>query len=682
VSIRKNQKDHLFEIAEENPDTLQVLKMPESQDSLQFWTGHPTDNNFVDLNIFAKGFTEGVAYGVNNDYFTGRPKLLIQMAFVIKNVCLGQTRRGVLTVMSALRTWWRLFDMVDMTVTQSGHPVKPLEDVRQLTNIYCEFAHKAEMRTNVFSRVVSMFNEVLIFHGAPELYWNPPCQKKIKRFLPPDDQVKILRIKLKQAWANVRRNWDIVQKVRADGFEPSSAEEAKHLLYWRYVNDAKDKYDIDFPSLDHIRRLYPDSSINNIVEVRRSVYPDVWGVDTAFHMCLAGTGWNPSTLLSLNAYRETLFLRNHASDVNRYVLTGTKGRSQGKPQSVIGLWKTSWGPGSIIRYVLHRVKPLRIILERQLATEVAKLKSMLLANPSYVKLVKQKKLIDRLQKGCRSVWLYLGERGRISWLTEGNAIHRFNKRSLLYMNIFIKKLNLNRLASGEELLAPVTASDFRDIFSLYVWRQSNGNILTLKRVLNHALIKTTQIYCDNNILNAERDQQVRSFVQNLFCELGRGRLDITILAHLQRYGEMTPEMESTLKSFRSLQLSRVGVGCKDPTHPPPEIEIISNHKGRCGSQRCLMCKKNSVILPESLDGIAMRFEELKVIQTMVSLESWLASDFPQEISNAISILSLFPISEVNEASDRWSKLIMRGMHVIPGLGLMGTPGEKNESFDF
>jgi hypothetical protein len=81
-----------------------------------------------------------------------------------------------------------------------------------------------------------------------------------------------------------------------------------------------------------------------------------------------------------------------------------------------------------------------------------------------------------------------------------------------------------------------------------------------------------------------------------------------------------------------------------------------------------------VILPESLAGVAMRVEELEAIQRAISVETWLASDYRQELSNGLDVLRLFSADDVRNARTLWAQAIGAGVHRIPGLHHM--PGQK------
>lgn len=274
------------------------------------------------------------------------------------------------------------------------------------------------------------------------------------------------------------------------------------------------------------------------------------------------------------------------------------------------------------------------------------------------------------------MWLYVSAGGEILWLAQRNSGgHRLHGKQSTYLSVILDQINRERATRDKVPIPSVAQSDFRDIFATFLWLQSGGNLFVVMRLLNHARLTTTGLYVDNTILNTERDQQARTFLDHLFAELGKGRIDITILTHLQRHGAVTPEMEVRLQDFRALQRSRINVACKDPSHPPPEIQPKVNGRRLCASQRCLLCKPHAVILPESLPGVAMRLEELVAIQRAVSVETWLTSDYRQELSNGLDVLKLFPADDVRQARVRWAQAIETGAHRIPGLHRMADQKE-------
>ena len=679
MSIRRYEKDHLKQHARIELVAPAQQSLPDHVDLLKFWTEHATERKLIDLTLFAEGESQRPRGATKKQWggpFTGRPQLIHQMALTIKESCSGYTDESVRSLYGALRIWWRLLDAVEKAAEELGQPMDRVEDVRQLQPMHFEFALRDKMRQPKFNVFLSCANSILKNLGVPILYWNAPRSAAPKRDLPPEDQVHALRVRLKQVWEGVRRQWGQMAHLQAEGFVPQTKEESDLLRHWRYLAELQLKYAKVLPSPVE---LYNGASSSQFYErfglsvsmMRAIAFPTRWDVDTAFHLCLANTGWNPAVLYSLNAEKHDQFLRSHHKDERRYLLLGMKAKAGGKEQPVSGLWKTPWGPGRIIRDWIERVEPLRkqlrseVLHARQIYTEMKQ------RGASPDELSRQLDDIQTLEAGCRSVWLYVSAGGKILWLAQRDSGgHRINGKQASYLAVIIDQLNCERVLRDEVPIPSVAQSDFRDIFATFIWRQSGGNLFIVMRLLNHAHLATTERYVDNTVLNAEHDQQARTFLDHLFAELGKGRVDIVILTHLQRHGVVTPEMEERLHDFRTLQRSRMGIACKDPTHPPPEIQSKTNGRQLCTPQRCLLCKSHAVILPESLPGVAMRVEELEAIQRAVSMENWLASDYRQELSNGLDVLKLFSADNVKNARIRWAQAIETGDHHIPGLHRM------------
>lgn len=477
----------------------------------------------------------------------------------------------------------------------------------------------------------------------------------------------------------VMKRWQLMDRIQGDGFEPQTDEESNLMKHWRHFAKMRGLSGKVLPSPSELRGgIYASLFIQNtglsVTEMRKIAFPDRWEADTAFHLCLANTGWNPAVLLSLESSQS--FLRTHPRDPNRYLLIGTKARAGGTEQPVSGLWKTTAGPGFIIRSWMERTAPLRGQLTTTLANERIRYAEMARNGATVIALTRQIKNIQQLESGCRAVWLFVNRNGDIDWLgSHSQQSFTLKDKKVPYLALFLDRLNRERIARDKEPIPLVTKSDFRDIFAMYIWRMTGGNILALMRALNHSRLRTTQGYTDTKILNAERDHQAGTFLDHLLTEWGAGRVDITILSHLQRYGAISIEMEQRLADFRTQQRSRMGVACKDPFHPPTEIQTESTKKRMCGPQRCLLCKPHAVILPESMSGIAMRVEELEAMQAVLPVGIWLESRCPEEMHNGLDVLKLFPSDDVRKAREHWAKAIASGLHHIPGINLIDMERE-------
>lgn len=684
MSIRNINKDHLKEHAGVELVTPENIALPDHEDPLKFWTHHDTENTLVDLTVFAQGVLKRPNNGTGKwgGPFTGRPQLILQLAPQLEANCFGCTSQTINARITSLRAWWRLFDTVEQAAEQVGQAIDRIEDVRQLTRVYLDFAHRSGMTKTIFYPFCLIANETLKLHGASALYWETPEAPDPKRHLPPEDQIKELRIALKHEWAKVRRRWALVDRVRAEGFEPQTDEESNLLKHWKHFAKVQGSSGKVLPTSVELRggmtrQAFATSIGLGLLEMREIAFPSRWETETAFHMSLANTGWNPAVLFSLDAHNGyQTFLRTNPRDPRHYLLTGNKARAGGKEQPVSGLWKTTAGPGFIIRTWTERIAPLREQLKTMLMAERTRYAQMKQDCASADELTRQLESIQRLEAGCRSVWLFVGRYGEIEWLNPfTTTCLQLNGKGTTYMAVFLDRLNRERAARNKAPIAFVSPSDFRVMFAMYVLRMSGGNILAVMSALNHARLRTTDGYVDTNILNAERDHQARTFIDHLINELGKGRVDITILAHLQRHGAVNKEMEQRLTDFRAHQRSRMGVACKDPFHPPIDIQPESANKRMCGPQRCLLCKPHAVILPESMSGIAMRVEELEAMQDDLPVGIWLESRFPEELRNGLNVLRLFPPDEVRKAREHWAQAINNEAHHIPGLHLAGNMSE-------
>jgi len=67
----------------------------------------------------------------------------------------------------------------------------------------------------------------------------------------------------------------------------------------------------------------------------------------------------------------------------------------------------------------------------------------------------------------------------------------------------------------------------------------------------------------------------------------------------------------------------------------------------------------------------MRIEELMAMMERLPRETWLRSEFGEEMESGEELLQeLFPSNAVAEARDRWRQRIADGEHLIPGVGRM------------
>lgn len=710
MSVRNKNKDHLKKHG--GIELMEAALAPQSDDPLRFWTQHPTENTLVDLHVFALGESTNphpTAGGKWSGPFSGHPELIKELAPAIQarlSLAAASTRQNYI---NALRSIWRMLNLLEGETTADGRTVERLTSVKNLTHLHEAAAQRAGIHPVRFNNFVSIANDTRLLMRLPPLLWSAPLERVPNRQLIPVDQAKLLKIAIKQDWEKVRKAWVRNDAIcRGDEPDTLSAWEKRDAAIVRQYTERNNELRRNWQFLERIQkatsRTLPTpeqladgaSSLNastglETLLMRSIAFPTVEEVDIAFHATLMGSGWNPSTLITgLDAsLPERIF--QHPKDTMQSVLMvdapdvmveddginmqGAKRRAGGRLQFCMGKKTNPASPPVIVAAWLERSAPLRNQLKHDCAAASAELARLKAAGAAQETIERQFKAFQTLQQGLRNVWLYVDGNGKINWIN-GKNWSRYNspgaeRKKLSYLDRVIGRLNAERASRDEPAIGRITPSDCRDIFARWVYIQTGGNIIAVMLALGHASLRSTDNYTDNNIFSSENDESIRRFMTHLFGELQRGRLDLTILAQLVRHGPLTHEMLARLGEYRRLMRSRVKIGCADATHPPAHIEPDHEEGKWCGTHRCLRECPNARFLPESLDGIAMRTEELLVISDHMPIDKWVKEKFEEELNAGEFVLAdLYPADEVAQARSHWREKILAGKHVVPGVGFI------------
>lgn len=698
MSIGRRNKDHL---REHGGVTLVGLTPapPKSDDPLYFWTHHPTENYAVNLHPFADGEFEnphpsGKHVGTWKGAYTGRPNLIAELAPAIQASVYRLTNGGAVGYEASLRAWWRLFEAFENTKLANGQHPPQIESVANLNELHGAFAYQNGLTKEAFTRLIVIINNTRRLMKLPVLFWQIPVRAHRERKLVSDDQAKEIKIALKQDWERVRKTWARNDSIREEAARRASGQsdhvldkEGEHLLRnWQHYQRIQHKTGRMIPTGEQLldgknSHVQWKHGLEHLL-MRSILFPTVEEADIAFYLALLNSGWNPSTLVNLDA--ESPFLvTHHPKDHGQLVLfsepqdedatlQASKARAKGKMQFCTGLVKHASSPPAIVAAFQKRAASLRELLKQQYAEAVENLAQMQNSHADEKTIEAQYLRTQQLRQGYRCVWLYVDNRGKINWLDWRNTnryTQRGSKNIVSYLSLLLDRLNAKRAAHGLPLIAHVTPSDFRDIYARWVYKQSRGSILAVMLALGHSTVASTVNYLENNLFSAENDAHALRFMTRLIEELRQGRIDLTILAQIVRHGPLTPEMEARLAEYRKLMKSRIGIGCADPRHPPEAV--APNHvAGRlCGTHRCLKDCPNAKFLPESSDGIAMRVEELMAMHERLPRETWLHGGFDKELESGEYLLdTLYPTDVVLSAREKWLKHIASGEHTIPGLG--------------
>ncbi|WP_273428625.1 hypothetical protein [Chitinibacter tainanensis] len=703
MSIGKRNKNHLKQHAGVSAVGVEPPEPPKSDDPLYFWTNHPTDNYAIDLHSFAAGQFEnphplGNNAGQWGGAYRGRSNLIAELAPAIQASVYLLAKASAIGYEFALRTWWRLFDAYEKTPLANGELPPRIESVTDINELHEAFAHQRGIHQSTFRKFRKLANAIRQSRRLPLLLCPPPKYATLMRTLTPDDQAKELKIAIKQDWERVRKTWARNDAIREEADRRERGESARILdeeddrllNNWQYFRRVQLKTGAILPNssqlLDkNIRSAFSTKGLE--LKVMRSIFfPTAEEADIAFHLALMNSGWNPSTLINLDAESPWL-VTPHSKDQAQLVLATdwfsesqddekatlqtAKRRAKGKIQFCTGLLKHKASPPYIVAAYLKRVAPLRELIKQQYAEAVKELGDMRNRQANAKIIEAQYLRTQKLRQRCSNVWLYVdvkGEVNQLDWRTWKRYKTRGEKHAS-YLDLLLKRLNTKRAERGKSAIAAVTCSDFRDIYARWVYKQSNGNILAVMLALGHSTITSTINYIENNLFSTENDAHALRFMTQLIGQLREGRIDLAILAQLVRNGALTPEMEARLKEYRALMKSRVGIGCSSPRHPPEHIAPNHTPGHLCGTNLCLKDCHNAKFLPESLNGIAMRVEELLIMLERLPRETFLLGGFNMELDSGEYLLeTLYPTEAVCLAREKWNQRIASGEHIVPGLG--------------
>ena len=675
MSIRNFKKDHLKDLAPELIAVESAAPHIETGDPLKFFTRHETKPYFVDLTSLSSGQTssKNSRDADWNGPYSGRPTLIQELAPAIRDKLLFAADISVIKHISHLQWWWRLLDELESQSSETGHKIPRLTSVVQLGDLHARTALDRGCSAHQFGSLRNVANTTRQALGLPPLPWKGPESSHTTRTLLPETEIARVWSKLKHGWFDAIDRWKRADAFLAGDLSPESPadtilfENRHHIEMTKRRLEAKGK--LAHPSFIELKSGYTKKDVGsgrNAMAAYESVYPTGTDIRYAFHLCLAGTGWNPQTLLDLTVdpnaagLDRTPFLRNHPSTDSRYILTGFKERSASF-QDVDGDWKTDRSPGAVLKRLVEQTWPMRQVLLQELTEANNALKKATSANLHLDKTKPLWEKVKKLKAMTRSVWLFFDTKGIQSLNADSYYLLGSGKKNFLTPIINGLKLTQPKGAPPFRL----TASDFRDAFAAYVWRSTGGSVLHVMRALGHRRLSSTTIYLNNTLINQESSKIYLNFCHALWQEIRiSGKIDLTLLAKISRDGDYNKSEYSRLIEYRNLKRSRIGISCKDSYNPPPEIDpsFAPDGKKQCHIQRCTLCVKNAVITKESMPGLCMRTAELLFLKSQMPFDSFLLGEYQLELENTQAALLAFDSNDVQSNILLWTQRINSGTH--------------------
>jgi hypothetical protein len=673
MSIRRSNKDHLRELA----PSLSVVEVDVGAESVEddplfFVTRHGTKPCSVDLHLFSEGRARSRSNTSNwRGPFSGRPQLILELAPAIKDRLISATEATCTKYIKDLKAWWRFFDRVELPDPATGRALARVCSVKDLTDLHGQLALDVGISRNTFSTFRALSDDTRLALSLRALHWQAPEAQSPKRHLPHADKIGRIWNGLKRQWYAALDRWSHAEALVAGRALPCNEADELHLENYRHFVNTRGSLTNGktHPLPGDLKRLYKARRYPKGVfpaAMYSGFYPTAWDIRAAFHLCLAGSGWNPQTLLDLSvdvaedAPTRTPFLLVHPSDPTRYVLEGYKERGN-SDHILYGDWKTDRSPGAVLRAVVERTWPMRQEILRRLASAEAQLASARAGKVATETIESFRKQATELKQASRSAWLYF-DGTDINWLTTKTYYLLGEAR---YLRLVIDLVNAP--LSVESRCPYIVAGDFRDAFAAYVWRSTGGSILHVMAALKHRQARTTGTYLDNTVVNDESAAVFQSFGNTLWGQVQESRrIDPTLLAKLTRDGSATSIELVRLEDYRSLKRSRIGLACRDPLHPPENIDpnFVADGVSQCQVQRCTLCLTHGIITEQSLSGLAMRLAELRWLKAHVPFDSFVLREFQQELENTEVALRAFAPAKADAEVATWEGRIERGEHRV------------------
>lgn len=673
IRSNKNTKDRLRDA---NGPTLALVPYaaPRPEDPLKFRTSHATKPGPVDLTCFEFGKSQARRGGQRlwRGAYTGRPELIHELAPAIRDRLMPLARKSVAHYLEALTAWWRIFDEIET----SSPELPKIVSVTQLNDLRRQFAMDRDISRDHMADFLSLVNVTRKALGYRALHWALPPTKDTKRFLAPQQSFLVVRRELKRGWFNALDRWDRTQALLGDTLERSSgvASDSDRVRLLRNYQHLNRIAAITGKARPTSEELYSDMSSGqfsakgfNVREMLSGFYPSGNDIRTAFHLCLATTGWNPAVLLSLDVGQQLIEV--HPMDSNRYILRGFKARAGGTEQVSEGLYKSQGSAGAILQALIKRTEPLREQLRKDLV-DCKLARGKLEGRDTELEVDAMDVRISRLEHAIRSPWLYFTTSTPnevISALTDTTFSSSRNAAKGSYMDLLVEKINLN--LPGEHRIFPMKAGDFRDAHAYERYHASGGSVLSVMKALGHKSVKSTATYLQNTLIAEENLKLLGTFSNALWREIAlTGRVDPTVIAKWSRDGEVTDDQRDRLVTYRKIMISRIGVGCNDPHNPPVHIDpnFVADGVAVCSIQRCTLCFEHAVITPESMVGLCKRLGELRHTRLTMGLRAFaMHSNFPDELKNTEIALLAFDEDTVNTTVAHWENQIRAGTHRVP-----------------
>jgi hypothetical protein len=573
--------------------------------------------------------------------FKGRPQLIRELAPVIYARYRRLAPATITNLMNSLRWWWRHFDRLDAMYPEA----KPVEHVADITEIhYAQYAHLPYEQLPVHV-IASIFFGVLdaarirlslSLPRGQELHpfqWTAICKPSRERTLIEFDAVK--------------RMYEYLKHTCRDA-----------LFFFAHEDH--------LPTLDEMSAL--------------------------FTLFVLQTGWNLSTALSLNVAErradgtlvcietnpvnpDTSILRSFLADDeddegSTVKIHAPKARAGGVMQRAVSRNGPMLGAYGILVRVTKQTESLRRRLQAYLDELQRQLKQLLKDGAQGKRIDELRLEISALERERTSPWLFQaagrgGSKKRPSTVAAGIGCLAGSTKSPL--KGYAKEINLRLHPSEKPIPEDMSYRDLRDSFISWRWMTSHS-WLDAMLAAGHTNRRSLIQYL--------KRKQIKERHRRQFIKVGDALWDTvrsTIPAERESPEPVpifmavvaakvadVPE-EQIRRWLAGKDLTYVGAGCLDFTHPPKSIAPDHKCGEGCRVQRCMLCP-HAILLPASGPYLARRLVELRFGRRIMPEQAWQEGDYPDELLNTEAALTRFDSTEVAEWLRKWEEEIAKGTY--------------------
>jgi len=615
--------------------SLRIVSSNGDGDSLQFMSTHPTKPALFDATPFARGRElPDRAHGWDKGGHSGRPALVSELMPHIKRRYGAAPKKTLGHVNSSLRAWWRLFDKY--------------ADLRQVTSLndVDEFVHGALAIKEGFTQSHASF--LVILNDARKQRKLHPLDIRLPRptpqhtSVPEQEHIRAIAKELTRRAREMIAGWEksdaLVRSMNGWSLDKSvwtpGAGYRQFDIRHAHCTFRQACSELNNPALRRDQYFfwmgiqnkenYNNPCVAHFSEVIAGLYPDRKQAAHLLYLFLCKTGWNLETALDIDVED---YWRPHPTNESFAIVYSSKHRARGEYQRAASEVKPRMSAINLLKAIIARTEPLREALRSELNELLLTEK-----NNSHDVDMKIWARINELNRCIRSPWLHvvIKEENSISALN-GPVVNETEQR----LSTLIKRVNANRGAE-EQLEESLKIGDFRDAYISAQYRRSNYSWIVAHLAAGHKNIRSLQAYLQKRQWKAHGEKTVRSFVSVLWDEIRTTKtVDPATLHALVQRGEITEEQRKRWIAHKDR--TKFGTGCKNFTNPPKALAPEHKDGDGCRIQRCTLCP-HAVIFDDSMDPLARRLAQLRVIKENVPLPSWYDSSWPAETEATEQIL--------------------------------------------